>query len=96
MVYYVHAQFILPKRRKRVNGGIFFVDAAPTLSAVNPLRLRVGVVGGMGYYKSYLCPKWISGLQQAELFALYIGAKIAAYWQQKMVFLGTDSGVAIG
>ena len=73
---------------------LLFVDAAPAPTAKNPLRFHIGEVGQVGYYRSYICPRWVHTLQQAKLFALYTGIKIAAYQRLRMITLGTDSDVA--
>ena len=73
---------------------LLFVNAAPAPTAKNPLRFRIGVVGQVGYNRSYICSRWVHALQQAELFALYTGIKIAAHQKLRMITLGTDSDVA--
>ena len=55
---------------------------------------RIGVVGDKGFYISQLCPPWIRSLQQAEMFAVYAVAKIAAYRGVCRVRIGSDSNVA--
>ena len=91
LMFSLLTQFPVPVQVTRNH---LFVDAALAPSATNPSRFRVGVVGKVGYYKSYICPRWINTLQQAELFALYTGIKIAAYQNLSMVTLGTDNDVA--
>ena len=64
-------------------------------------RFRVGLVGYEGPYKSYLCPKGVTSLQQAELWGIYIAAKIAIYIAEnskrrgaaghRVMRIGTDS-----
>ena len=61
---------------------LLFVDAAPAPTATNTLRFRIGVVGQVGCYRSYICLRRLNTLQQAEIFALYTGIKIAAYQKQ--------------
>ena len=41
-----------------------------------------------------MCPMWVSTLQQAELFAIYEAAKIAAYKGWGAVTIGSDSNVS--
>ena len=58
-------------------------------------------MGYRGPYKSYLCPKWIKTLQQAELWGVYVAAKIAVYIAEnsggrgaagrREIRIGTDS-----
>ena len=66
-----------------------FVDGAPAESG-----FRVGVVGEKGFYRSKMCPPWVHTLQQAELFAVYEVAKIAAYRRVHRERIGSDSNVA--
>ena len=66
-----------------------FTDAAPEGSG-----FRVGVVGEKGFYRSMRCPPWVSSLQQAELFAVYMVAKLATYRGHASVGIGSDSNVA--
>ena len=40
---------------------------------------RVGVVGLKGAYRSLMCQKWITSLQQADLWMLYVFMQIAIY-----------------
>ena len=58
-----------------------FTDAAP-------------VVGEVGFYRSVRCPPWVSSLQQVELFAVYMVAKLATYRGYASVRIGSDSNVA--
>ena len=54
---------------------------------------QVGIVGGKAFYKSVCCPPWIESLQQAELFAVYVVAKLATYRGYASVRIGFDSYV---
>jgi len=81
----------------RTGGWTLFSDAAEDGD-----RFRVGIVGLRGLYKSVLCPTWIESLQQAELFGIYLAAKLAIYIQRNAqvqssqgggVMIGTDSEV---
>ena len=51
-----------------------FTDTAPESAG-----FRVGIVGEKGFYRSMRCPPWISSLQQAELIAVHVVAKLATY-----------------
>ena len=66
-----------------------FTDAAPEGSG-----FRVGIVGDKGFYRSMHYPPWISSLQQAELFAVYVVAKLATYRGHASVRIGSNSNVA--
>ena len=66
-----------------------FTDAAPEGSG-----FRVGIVGEVGFYRSMRCPAWVSSLQQAELFAVYMVAKLATYRGYASVTIGSDSNVS--
>ena len=64
----------------------FFSDAAPCGQ-----RFRIGVVGSPGFYRSYFCPRWVSSLQQAELFGVYGALKAAVGRQLRSVAVGIDN-----
>ena len=66
-----------------------FTDAAPEGSG-----FRVGIVGEVGFYRFVRCPPWVLSLQQAELFAVYMVAKLATYRGYASVRIGSDSNVA--
>ena len=66
-----------------------FADAAP-----EGFGFRVGIVGEKGFYRSQRCPAWVTSLQQAELFAVYLVAKLASYRGCAHVRIGSDSDVA--
>ena len=66
----------------------FFSDVAP-----RGQRFRIGVVGSPGFYRSYVCPRWVSSLQQAELFGVYGALKAAVGCQLRSVAVGIDNEV---
>ena len=78
-------------------GMTIFSDAAECRSG----RFRIGITGRYGPYKSFLCPKWVTTLQQGELWGVYIALKIAVYIaenargkgaaEQRAIAVGTDS-----
>ena len=80
---------VLQGRRDCREGQVLFVDAAAEGD-----RFRVGVVGDVGFYGSYLCPRWVQTLQQGELYAMYTDAKIAAYKNWLNVIMALDSNVS--
>ena len=70
-----------------------FVDAAlPRL--LGRRYFTVGVVGPKGCYRSRRCPVWIMSMLQAELFALYMAAKIGAYEGHPSMCLDSDGDTA--
>ena len=64
----------------------FFSDAAPC-----GRRFRIGVVGSPGFYRSYVCPRWVRSLQQAELYGVYGALKAAAGCRLRSVAVGIDN-----
>ena len=64
----------------------FCFDAAPCSK-----RFRIGVVGAPGFYRSYVCPRWVRGLQQAELFGVYGALKAAVGCRLTSVAVGIDN-----
>jgi hypothetical protein len=69
-----------------------FVDAAE--DALWSGRFRVGAYAKDFMLRSFLCPEWVTTLQQAELFGLYWGCKTASHIGFKFLYIGTDSEVA--
>ena len=64
----------------------FFSDAAPCGE-----RFRIGVVGSPDFYRSYVCPRWVRSLQQAELFGVYGALKAAVGCRLHSVAVGIDN-----
>ena len=64
----------------------FFSDAAPC-----GRRFRIGVVGSPGFYRSYVCPRWVRSLQQAELYGVYGALKAAVGCRLRSVAVGIDN-----
>ena len=64
----------------------FFSDAAPC-----GRRFRIGVVGSPGFYKSYVCPRRVRSLQQAELYGVYGALKAAVGCWLRSVAVGIDN-----
>ena len=62
----------------------------------------MGVVGLTGVNRSYKCPRWVTSLQQAELWGIYLALKICVYIHRNATHgagggcfnIGTDSEVA--
>ena len=73
-------------------------DAAPwevfTYAAPEGSGFRVGIVGERGSYRSVRCLPWVNSLQQAEMFAVYVVAKLASYRGCESVRIGSDNDVA--
>ena len=65
----------------KTEGFVFFSDTAERPEHLG--RLRIGVVGLTGTYKSFKCPSWVRTLQQAELWGNYVETKIAIYIRRK-------------
>ena len=55
---------------------------------------RVAVVGHPGWQRVYMCPRWVHGLQQAELCAFFMALKFAASSRLSLVAVGIDNDVA--
>ena len=64
----------------------FFSDAAPCGK-----QFRIGVFGAPGFYKSYVCPRWVRSVQQAELFGVYRTLKAAVGCRLTSVAVGIDN-----
>ena len=45
--------------------------------AIRGCEFQVGVVGVRGLHCHYTCPRWITSLQQAELYTAYAAMKVA-------------------
>ena len=58
------------------------------------MRYWAGVVGRPGVYRSVLCPKWVSTLQRAEMYAAYYTIKCAVYCSWGAANLGVDNDTA--
>uniref|UniRef100_A0A7S4D2Q4 Uncharacterized protein n=1 Tax=Eutreptiella gymnastica TaxID=73025 RepID=A0A7S4D2Q4_9EUGL len=67
----------------------FFSDAA-----LDGDGFWAGVVGALGIYRSYRCPKWVSSLQQAELYAAYAAMKVAVGNRFHSIAVGIDNGAS--
>ena len=72
-----------PSSHTRVH--TFFSDAAPCGA-----RFRVGVVGSPGFYRTYICPRWVHNLQQVELFGVYGALKAAVGCRLHSVAVSID------
>ena len=66
-----------------------FADVAPEATG-----FRVGVVGKKRFYWSLRCPPCINSPQRAELFVVYVVAKLATCRGFTHVWIGFDSNVA--
>ena len=74
-----------------------FSDAAESRRGL----FRIGITRRYGPYKSFLCPKWVTTLQQGELWGVYTALKIAVYIsenarnkgvaERRAIPVGTDS-----
>ena len=64
----------------------FFSDAAPC-----GRRFRIRVVGSPGFYRSYVCPRWVRRLHQAELYGVYGALKAAVGCRLRSVAVGIDN-----
>ena len=64
----------------------FFSDAAPCGK-----RFRIGVVGAPGFHRSYVCPRWVRSLQQAELFGVYGTLKAVVGCRLTSMAVGIDN-----
>ena len=69
---------------------VFFTDAAERSTTS---RYRIGIVREGRRWLSRKAPRWISTLQQAELYAAVYALRLGCYMRLPYVVVGTDSDV---
>ena len=52
---------------------------------------ELGSVVPHGFYRSYVCPRWVHSLQQAELYGVYGALKAAVGCRLRSVAVGIDN-----
>ena len=80
------------KKQPASVGRVFFVDVAPPL--VGSKCFTVGIVSNKGCLRTRRCPVWVTSMPQAELYAIYVASKIAAYEGHLSICVGSDSDTA--
>ena len=70
---------------------MLFCDAAPRGEGS---KLSMGIYLPHKEWRRWLCPRWVTSLQQAELMAAVRAFRLAAYMRWPGAYLGSESFVA--